>query len=193
PAAILGLLFGSLATLRPEYDVSLGLVALAAVAWPESRPHLDLGLARRLISLTLGLSSAVGGWAVASSRAVDTPMFPIFTGNLNPTWPANGPAVEAPSLSALLGRLAETPIAGLWGLALVGATCLVVYLLVRPGEHPLLALWGLRMYLAAAVSCVVWIALLSYRRWGIGPPSAYPRFWAPVALACVLLPTALMN
>jgi hypothetical protein len=120
-------------------------------------------------------------------------MFPLLRGNLDPTWPANGPAVAAPSLAALLGRAAQAPIAGLWALALLGATCLAVYLLTRPGEHPSRAHWGLRIYAAAIASCVVWIGLLAYVWWGIGPPSAYPRFWAPVAVACVLLPIALMN
>jgi hypothetical protein len=188
-ACALGLVVGAAAALRPQYGLPLGLLALAAVSWPPP----GLGVARRLVGLSMGLGAAVAGWSVASWRAVGTPMFPIFTGNLDPTWPANGPAVKGPSPLALLGRVVEDPITRQWCLALLGATCLAVYLVRRSGEHGVQAHWGVRMHVAAAACCVLWIGLLTYLWWGLGTPGGYARFWAPIALACVLLPTALTN
>src|SRR5437867_8479734 len=112
-------------------------------------------------------------------------MFPIFTGNLDRSWPANGPPVPAPSLPALLGRVIDSPSTAVWGLALLGATCLALSLLRRPTEHRMYAHWGLRTQLAAAIGGVVWVVLLAYPWWGLGPPAGYPRFWAPLVLACV--------
>jgi hypothetical protein len=75
----------------------------------------------------------------------------------------------------------------------VGAVCVAVYLFRRPGQHRMYALWGLRIQAAAAVSSVVLVSMLGYLWWGLGPPGAYPRFWAPVVLACMLFPIALLN
>ncbi len=119
-AGCLGLLVGAAATLRPQYALPLGLLALVAASWPPG----GVGLVRRLSGLAVGAAAATGGWMVASWRAVGTPMFPIFGGNLDPTWPANGPAVAVPSLGALLGRVAHLLIGKPgWGLALLGVPC----------------------------------------------------------------------
>lgn len=189
-AAILGLLVGATATLRPQFALPLGLLALVAASWPP----LGAGIIRRLTGLAVGVAAGTGGWMVASWRAVGTPMFPIFGGNLDPTWPANGSAVSVPSLHAFVGR-AIHPLSSVprWGFALLGATCLVAYVLGRLYRDQPYVRWGLRLQVAAVASCVVWMVVLAYIWWSVGSLSAYARFWAPLLMACVLLPITVVN
>ncbi len=189
-AGVLGLLVGAAATLRPQYGVPLGLLALVAVTWPP----LGSGFVRRLAGMAAGGAVATAGWMVASWRAVGTPMFPIFSGNLDPTWPANGPAVGVPSVTALGGRVFAVLASGhWWGLALVVALYITVSILREVDDNRTHIQWGVRMHVAATAIVVAWVAVLAYMWWALGSPTVYPRFWAPLFLACVLIPIALMN
>jgi hypothetical protein len=188
-AGVLGLLVGAVATLRPQYDLPLGVLLLVAV----SPPPLGAGAGRRLAGSALGLGAATAGWLVASWRAAGTPMFPLFAGNLDPTWPANGPAVPVPSLPAYLGATIATPGGVRWSVALAGSLCLAAYLLIRSGGGSAHTRWGVRLLVATAAAGVAWAAWLADTWWGLGPFDRYPRFWAPVLLACVLLPVTLIG
>jgi hypothetical protein len=186
-ACILGLLVGAAVTLRPQFGFPLGLFALIAVSWPP----LSKGLVYRLVGWAVGLIAAIAGWSVASWRAVATPIFPIFTGNLDPTWPALGPPVHVPSAWALLGRVAEALISPPWGLAVLGGICVAAYILKRSSDEPILSHWDFRLLLVAIGAGIVWIVVLADMWWGLGPPLA--RFWAPVLMACLLLPIGVIN
>jgi len=188
-ACVLGLLVGAAATLRPQHALPLGLMAFAAVSWPP----LGAGTGYRLAGLAAGAGAAAAGWAVASWRGAATPAFPIFAGNIDPSWPVNGPSVGVPSPSALAGRVIDTLNSGLWSVGLLGATCLATYLVMRSDADRTRARWGLRMHAAAVLSCLVSMAVLAYVWWSLGPLGRHPRFWAPVVLACVLLPIVLLN
>ena len=188
-SGVVGLLVGAAATLRPQFALPLCMLAVAAVLWP----RLDLGTATRLVGLGLGLAGALGGLAVASWRAVGTPMFPLFGGNVDQAWLEQGPQNEDSSISDVLGRVAETRAVWACGLAFVLGVR-VVYL-ARDHSHDDRAWsrWSIRLLSVATVSAMLWLAVV-VGIWGyLGDAENYARFWAPVSLAAVLLPFVLVN
>jgi hypothetical protein len=187
-ACILGLLVGTATTLRPQFGI-LGLVAFFMACWPP----LEFGVVERLAGLGTGFAIALGGWAIASWRAVGTPMFPLVTGNLDPSWPADGPPVGATSLTDFVDRIVPSLINPPWAVALLLGTGVVVLVLTRSQVAEMYRHWGLRLQVVAAVSSLVWVAILTRLFWTTGPPSLYPRYWAPMVLAAILMPLALIN
>lgn len=187
-AAVVGLLVGSATSLRPQFGFPLAVLGVAAVLWP------PLGLAvYRLGGLILGATAAVGGLAVASWRAVGTPMFPFFGGNLDPSWPANGVGTENPTLVAVLGRLAGTPETWVSLVALLLGVGVARSVKSRTTDDRFLARWNVRFLAVAVITSIAWLAIVLTIWWNRGEASEYLRFWAPVTLAAVILPMVLID
>jgi hypothetical protein len=187
-AAMLGLVVGSATILRPQFGV-LGLVALVIACWPP----LDSGVIQRLAGLGVGLTAVLGGWSAASWRAVGTPLFPIVAGNLDPSWPSDGASGGAAALAGLGSRLAPTLLNPPWAVTVLLALGVVALVLTRPQTPELYRRWGLLVQLAAAAASVAWVAVVMDIYWTAGPPSQFPRFWAPIVMAAILMPLALIN
>jgi hypothetical protein len=188
--SIVGLIVGSATTLRPQFGVPLGLVTFLMVVWP---PVEVAGLLQRVIGLGVGLAAVLAGWAVASWRAVATPMFPLLPGNIDPTWPAYGPPASVPSLAAFLGQLAPPLINPPWAIALVLSIGVLTLAVSRSRTEEGYRRWSLRLQVIGAVASVAWVAILVRVFWVSGSPSVYTRFWAPVAMAVVLMPLVVSN
>jgi hypothetical protein len=188
-ACVLGLLVGTATTLRLQFGLPLSLVALAIVFWPP----LGLGVVQRLAGVGAGFAIVLGGWAAASWRAVGTPLFPILPGNIDPTWPANGPAHSVPSLAEFFGRLTSPLFDPPWALAVLLGIGVVALVLTRPQVAEAYRRWGLRIEVVAAAASVALVAILLWVYWNSGLPSGYPRFWAPMVLTVVLMPLVFVN
>src|SRR5207249_1515230 len=124
---------------------------LIAAEWPP----LDRGVIVRLIGLALGAAVVLCGWAVASWLAVGTPLFPLASGNLDPSWPANGPPGGPPSVGAFMGQLATSLIDPPWALALLGSVLVCGLVLRRSRTERPLRTWGMRLEVVAVAASVL--------------------------------------
>lgn len=188
-AAVVGLLVGSAASLRPQFGFPLALLGLASVLWPP----LGIGTVCRSVGLILGVTTVVGGLAVASWRAVNTPFFPLVSGNLDPSWPENGRAFDSPSIGGVLGRLADTPATWVTLAALLVGVGAVRSLASPSSENRSHEQWCARLLVATGIASILWLATLLTVWWNLGPASSYSRFWAPLTLAAVLLVVVVTN
>ena len=189
-SVLVGLLVGSAAALRPQFGFAISLFVIVALAWPP----IGIGSIYRFAGCATGASIVLSGWAVASWRAVGTPMFPLFNGNVDEEWISRGPQTSGdPSLIGLLHRVGGTR--DLWACA--AALVLALIVLWRARRRGRIggtrSVWLVRLLIAAAVVAISWMTLQMWFWWGYDNPVEYARFWTPIVLASILLPLVVLN
>jgi hypothetical protein len=185
---VVGLLVGSAAAVRPQFGLPLFAFAVVATAWPGGA-----GILGRLAGLAAGTVLMVGGYAVASLRAAGTPMFPLSPGHLDPTWPANGPAGEGPTIAELIDAVAKSR--GVWAcVAAVALGVLIAHTGRRHGEVDRAQVrFGVGVIALLAIVAIAWIGALTSYWWTVSASTEYWRFWAPFVWALALVPVAMVG
>ncbi|MEO6858362.1 MAG: hypothetical protein ABI323_07220 [Solirubrobacteraceae bacterium] len=190
-SAALGMLAWSVAVLRPQFAPPALLLALAAVAWPMRGSRV----AARVAGMVVGSAAVVVPWAIASWRAVGTPLFPLFNGNADPSWLSGGPAVaKAPSLVDLTSSVAQLLFGTTRGIAFLLSAALAVSMYVwSRGRDPTDAVWAVRLWCVVALASLLVLVALADLWYAYGSPLTYPRFWAPAITASILIPLVALN
>lgn len=187
----LGLLAASVVVLRPQFGPPVVILALVAAAWPAPNSRV----AARLTGVLAGLTALLAPWAVASWRAVGTPLFPLLNGNFDPLWASGGgAATPAPSLVEVASHAAEALGGSARGIAflLTAAIALVLYFRLRR-RIPADAVWAMRLWCVVALASLLVLAALAYAWYPLGSPLTYARFWAPSVIASILIPLVAIN
>jgi hypothetical protein len=120
-------------------------------------------------------------------------MFPLLSGNLDPTWPSTNPPGTAPSWADFISGLAPPFLNPPWAIAMLLAVGVPVLVLTRAEVEEKYRRWGLRLQVIVAAAAVVLVVILVRLYWAAGPASGYPRFWAPVIMTAILMPLVLIN
>ena len=183
----LGLVVAAAGTLRPQFALALVPFAIAAAllsAVDRSKLYCVMGLAA-------GGAAGLGGWMVASWRAVDTPVFPVMEGNVDPRWPASGPDKAGPTVVGILGDLAHILSYPQVSVAFVLGSIVLLGLRRQAsdgaGHRP-----G-RIYFAAVGATAVLLLYLGIAWWNSGALLLFPRYWMPIVMAVALFPLAVVT
>ena len=188
-AVVIGMLTGTLTTLRPQFGAPVAVLAAVFALWPP----LGRVLAVRAGAMLGAALAVVSGWAVASWRAVATPLFPLLSGNLDPKWPSEGVRTSPPTIGGIVRRTFHAPNAWLCGMAaLIGVGVLLANLYGRrEGVGYYRA--GLQLAVVAHVIAFGWVAALVIEWWDVGAVSTWTRFSGPVFFPAVVVPLVVMT
>lgn len=189
-----GLLIGASAALRVQFAIPLGLSALVMIVWAAGRAIAMKRVGNVIVAagtMAIGFLLSLAGWAVASGRAVGTPLFPLLPGNLDPTWPVNGPAVPIP-LGEFLGRIGNALINPPWIAGLALGLLVLAIVLRAPARVPRLRFAALVLQGGATAAALLLMLFLAVIWWDQGDLHNTVRFWGPDLLAALLLPLVLL-
>jgi hypothetical protein len=189
--AALGLVVAAAGTLRPQFALALVPFAVAMTLLPPFSRSNGYRLAGLVVGGVLGLS----GWALASWRAVGTPLFPLVGGNVDPTWPATGPDRAGPTAFDLVNNLGSVlTVSYVWlALLLAGLVLIGLWVTERGAQRRTAVGWAARTLVLATGGIVLLLAVLGIVWWSSGDLVSFPRFWMPLLVATVLIPLAALN
>lgn len=190
-SVVLGALASSVVAVRPQFGPPVVLLALAAVVWPARTSHVVV----RLAGLVAGSAAVLTPWAVASWRAVGTPLFPLISGNADASWWPGGPSsTHGPSLMELAIRVGSVLAGSQLGMAFVLSASIAVALYFwRRGRGNAEGTWAMGLWCVVALGAVLVLAVLAYQGYRFGSPLLYARFWAPAIMASILIPLVAIN
>lgn len=188
--AIATLVGAAVTAMRPQLGAPLLAAIFIVTMWRPERSTVTA----RVGALAGGAVCGLLGWSIASWRAVQTPLFPVIPGNLDPSWPANGDHHSAVKMSGALDRLRDTLFptwtSKCWGAAILVALVVVMIASFRHEQQRAERL----VTCAFAAGAVGWLAALIVIWWDIVVlPPAYPRFWAPAFAAAAIMPVLMFN
>ena len=185
----LGLVVATGLTIRPQIGQSLALLVAVGVMWPP----LDARFWRRAGGVVVGTVIGLAPWALVSWRDAATPLFPLFPGNTDPSFPVLGERLVAMTFPEVAGRFAGALVNPLWlPVFLIGLVAL--YDSYRRSEelYPKVAL---QVFIGALATCGVWLVAMTIVGWNFGPPSNFliTRYFAPLFLGVALSPLMFFN
>jgi len=170
----LGCVIAALATVRAPFAAVAGVAVLSLFfVWRERGRRLAAISAAALVAAT---SVSLGGWCIGLYRSSGSWLFPLAAGNLNPSWPANGPD-GATSIELRWERLLEWFTSPGILAALLAATAAVALL---PGGSAVRRWWCLAMPVALTA------AVLPLLVFALQKVDITSRFHVPVLVAFLL-------
>lgn len=191
-SVVLGALASSVVAVRPEFGPPVVLLALVAVAWPARTSHVVV----RLGGLVVGSAAVLAPWAVASWRAVGTPLYPLLSGNADASWWPGGPSsTHGPSLLQLATRVGSVLASSQLGVAFLvsAAIAFAFYFWRRERDHGEEGAWAMGLWCVVSVGAVLVLVVLADQGYRFGSPLLYARFWAPAIMASILIPLVAIN
>ncbi|HEX4580007.1 MAG TPA: hypothetical protein VH498_08400 [Candidatus Dormibacteraeota bacterium] len=189
-SVVLGALAAGVVALRPQFGPPVVLLALVAAVWPARNSRV----AARLAGLAAGSAAVLTPWAVASWRAVGTPLFPLLTGNGDAAWWPGGPSqARGPSLWDLAVRLGAVAGSHLGVGFLASAAIAGCLYFWRRGRGTPEATWAMRLWCVVAFGSVLVLIVLADQGYLFGPPMMFARYWAPAIMASILIPLVAIN
>jgi hypothetical protein len=173
---VIGLLLAAILALRFYFLISVVLAVVVVMVTLRGRRCL-----RGLLIMAASSVVASIGWAAALQRSSGTPLFPLFGGNYNKSWPSgNDPTLHG--VSDFVRRYVNAFNGYRIGwVSLVAVVIALIYLgLTRREPARMIVLLG------AALGCFFQMAVISRAFSGSAPVDVI-RFIAPSTLACGLL------